>query len=116
MEAFLACWTTRGKREFESGSAPPRAATVISLHSLPKILPFAFAAISLCLAFHCAPIAILLFVYAKNSGSVSCPKCGDASISNGIFRRKSKLSESQRRRRTHRENTKGAGIELFLAS
>jgi hypothetical protein len=33
---------------------------MISLDSLPKILPLAFAAISLCLAFHCAPIVYSL--------------------------------------------------------
>ena len=56
IETFLACSTTRRRREFMSGSAPLRAATIKSFDSLPKARPRAFAARSLCLAFHCAPI------------------------------------------------------------
>jgi len=43
-----------------SGSAPLRAAIMISFDSLPKTLPLAFAAASLCFAFHCAPMLVLV--------------------------------------------------------
>ncbi len=59
IEAFLACSTAKRKRGFMAGSAPLRAATMISLDNLPKTRPLVLAAISLCLAFHCAPIIIL---------------------------------------------------------
>src|SRR5690606_26211964 len=58
MDAFFACSTARRRRGFMSGSGPLRAATMISLVSLVKIRPLALAAISLCLAFHCAPINV----------------------------------------------------------
>jgi len=48
----------QAQRGFISGSAPLRAAIMISFDSLPKILPLAFAAASLCFAFHCAPMLV----------------------------------------------------------
>src|SRR5690606_16546512 len=62
MDAFFACSTTRRRRGFMSGSAPLRAAIMISLDSLPNVRPLAFAAASLCFAFHCAPMLILVCV------------------------------------------------------
>src|SRR5471032_3344608 len=56
IEAFLACSTTRRKWALVAVSAPLRAAMVISFTSLPKILPLALDADSLCLTFHCAPM------------------------------------------------------------
>src|SRR5690606_10397154 len=60
IEAFFACSTTRRKRGFMSGSAPLRAAIMISFDSLPKVRPLALAAASLCFAFHCAPMLALV--------------------------------------------------------
>src|SRR5690606_14261970 len=47
-------------------SAPLRAAMVISFTSLPKILPLALAAASLCLTFHCAPITHSLGLWRRD--------------------------------------------------
>src|SRR5690606_2115372 len=57
MEAFLAWYTARRSLGFMSGSAPLRAAIMISFTSLPKIFPRALAAASLGLAFHWAPMS-----------------------------------------------------------
>src|SRR6218665_1865806 len=60
METLRACSTTRRRRELSAGSAPLRAATMISLASLPNSLPLASAAWALPFAFHCAPISASL--------------------------------------------------------
>src|SRR5690606_28131420 len=60
MDAFLAWCTARRSLALVSGSAPLRAAIMISLTSLPKILPLALAAASLGLAFHWAPMVSLI--------------------------------------------------------
>src|SRR3989344_787399 len=56
MDAFLAWSTVMRSLEFISGSAPARAATMISLANLVKMRPLAAAVVSLILVFHCAPI------------------------------------------------------------
>ena len=56
MDTLRACSTTKRKRALLAGSAPLRAATVISFTSLVNILPLALAARSLPFAFHCAPM------------------------------------------------------------
>src|SRR4030066_266541 len=55
-DAFFAFSIAIRKRGFMSGSAPARAATMISLDSLVKIRPLAAAVDSLILVFHCAPM------------------------------------------------------------
>ena len=57
IETLRACSTTSRSRELAAGSAPWRAAIMMSLASLPNSLPLALAARSLCFAFHCAPFA-----------------------------------------------------------
>ena len=52
IEARLACSTALRSRGFESGSAPVRAATMISFASLVKMRPFVAAASARPLAFH----------------------------------------------------------------
>ena len=52
IEARLACSTALRSRGLESGSAPVRAATMISLASLVKMRPFVAAASARPLAFH----------------------------------------------------------------
>ena len=62
MEIFLACSTTKRNRAFEAGSAPLRAAIMMSLANFPKARPLALAANSLPFAFHCAPMFFPCFL------------------------------------------------------
>ncbi len=62
IEALRACSTTSRRRELEAGSAPLRAAIMISLASLLNSRPLALAARSLCFAFHWAPMSVSLNV------------------------------------------------------
>jgi hypothetical protein len=58
IEALRACSTTSRSRELLAGSAPLRAATMMSLASRPNSLPLASAACALPFAFHCAPMVM----------------------------------------------------------
>src|SRR3972149_5322479 len=71
MDAFFACSITRRKRGFISGSAPARAATMISLASLVKMRPLALAAASLFFVFHCAPMLASSLVCQKSDCRLS---------------------------------------------
>ena len=72
LETLHAASTAMRSLALSLGSAPPRAAIMMSLASLPKSLPLALAAMSLCLAFHCAPMAMLLDVVALRGAVWMC--------------------------------------------
>jgi len=69
MDALRAASMARRRRELPAGSAPARAATMISLTSFPKSLPLASATSALPFAFHCAPMAAIPLLGANK-------KCG----------------------------------------
>src|SRR5262245_41977102 len=58
IDAFFAASTAMRRRGFMLGSAPLRAATMISLASFVKMRPFAAAASSRPFCFHCAPMPV----------------------------------------------------------
>ena len=57
IETLRACSTTKRSRALDAGSAPLRAAIMMSLARRPNSLPLALAASSLPFAFHCAPMS-----------------------------------------------------------
>src|SRR6185436_1602815 len=58
IDALRAASSAMRRRELPAGSAPPRAATMISFAILEKTFPLAFAAASRPFCFHCAPMAV----------------------------------------------------------
>src|SRR5690606_1224970 len=81
MEALRAASTAMRRRALLDGSPPPRrAATVISLTSLPNSLPLASAARALPLAFHCAPMGGL-----SSKKNKKCRAQGRHRINQGVL-------------------------------
>jgi hypothetical protein len=76
MDAFFAASTAMRRRGFMFGSAPFRAATMISLASFVKMRPLAFAVASRFFCFHCAPMTLRIAYPSRerdrrNDGGVS---------------------------------------------